>query len=258
MTMMIPVILTMMRSVLMTIRTIAMTKHGFACVTKLAWRPRAMMCRFGLACAFAGLAVVTMSLTVTVATTTPVQAQDNIITITEGSVEPTPIAIADFVNDGGNSTRLGREIARIIAADLSESGLFEVRDVAAFITPPQDLNAPIDFSEWNALGVEALLVGTAMYTEDNDIVISFSLWDVVLNRLVAAGEGTVAESGKRRIAHQVADVVYKDWTGDDGYFDTRIVYVAEADQPTNASNAWRLWTMMAITICISLMVMIWC
>ena len=155
-------------------------------------------------------------------------AQGNIITITEGSVEPTPIVVADFVNSTGNVTDLGEDIARIIAADLTDSGLFEVRDVAAFVAPPQDLNAPVDFSEWKALGVEALLLGQAEYTDDNDITVSFSLWDVVLSRLVAAGEGSVTFGGKRRISHQIADVVYKDWTGDDGYFDTRIVYVAES------------------------------
>ena len=158
----------------------------------------------------------------------PVSAQSNFITITEGSVEPTPIAISEFIGLEGESTRLGRELISIIGSDLDESGLFEVRDLPTVVPPPQDLSAETDFSEWRTLGLEALLLGEASYTEEGLIQVSFSLWDVVLNRLVAAGEGTVNVSGKRRIAHQIADVVYKDWTGDDGYFDTRIVYVDES------------------------------
>ena len=34
--------------------------------------------------------------------------------------------------------------------------------------------------------------------------------------------------GLRRIAHQIADFVYEEFTGDSAYFDTQIVYVSES------------------------------
>ena len=37
----------------------------------------------------------------------------------------------------------------------------------------------------------------------------------------------------RRIAHLIADAIYKRITGEQGYFDTRIVYVSESGLQTN-------------------------
>ena len=39
---------------------------------------------------------------------------------------------------------------------------------------------------------------------------------------------TTAPQNWRRIAHIIADEIYKRITGEDGYFDTRIVYIAES------------------------------
>ena len=39
---------------------------------------------------------------------------------------------------------------------------------------------------------------------------------------------TSQPSNWRRIAHIIADAIYKRITGEEGYFDTRIVYVAES------------------------------
>ena len=35
-------------------------------------------------------------------------------------------------------------------------------------------------------------------------------------------------AGLRQLAHKIADFVYEEFTGDSGYFDTQIVYVAES------------------------------
>ncbi|HAW34026.1 MAG TPA: Tol-Pal system protein TolB, partial [Alphaproteobacteria bacterium] len=43
----------------------------------------------------------------------------------------------------------------------------------------------------------------------------------------------IAQNGWRRAAHMIADAVYKRVTGEDGYFDTRIVYIAETGSPLN-------------------------
>jgi len=64
--------------------------------------------------------------------------------------------------------------------------------------------------------------------ENGMIEVVFILWDVVTEREIIAGEGQVSEAGLRRISPQIADLVFESWTGDRGYFDTRIVYVAES------------------------------
>lgn len=156
------------------------------------------------------------------------QADTDVITITEGNVEPTPIAITDFIGPDGEATDIGREIASIISNDLEGSGLFRPLSQAAFFDPPSDVTERPDFADWRPIGASALLIGKAFYNDASMIEVEFYLWDVLRSELIAAGSGSVSEKGKRRISHQIADVVYKKWTGDDGYFDTRIVYVAES------------------------------
>ncbi|MGB2097150.1 MAG: Tol-Pal system protein TolB, partial [Candidatus Puniceispirillales bacterium] len=156
------------------------------------------------------------------------QSDTEVITITEGNVEPAPIAITDFIGPDGQPTDIGRDIASIISNDLEGSGLFRPLSQAAFFAPPSDITERPDFADWRPIGASALLIGRAFYNADNMIEVEFYLWDVLRAELIAAGSGSVADKGKRRISHQIADVVYKKWTGDDGYFDTRIVYVAES------------------------------
>ena len=48
------------------------------------------------------------------------------------------------------------------------------------------------------------------------------------------------ESQWRRIAHKIADVIYERLTGEPGYFDTRIAYIAEIRRRRRAgSSGWR-------------------
>lgn len=155
-------------------------------------------------------------------------AQTEKITITEGSIEPTPIAIADFTGPDGKPSDLGRAIAEIIANDLEGSGMFRNEESAALIPPPSDPSIRPDFSEWQPLGVKALLVGSASQSSNGLVEVVFILWDVVTQREIVAGDGETPTSGVRRISHQIADLVFESWTGDEGYFDTRIVYVEES------------------------------
>ena len=150
------------------------------------------------------------------------------ITITEGTIEPTPIAIANFTGIDGLPSTDGLLIAEIISNDLAGSGMFSPEVSAALIPPPADASIRPDFAEWAPLGVKALLVGSATRDTNGMIEVVFILWDVVTEREIVAGEGEVSELGLRRISHQIADLVFESWTGDEGYFDTRIVYVEES------------------------------
>lgn len=158
-------------------------------------------------------------------------AQSEKITITEGTIEPTAIGVADFTDATGKPGVLGRQIAEIISNDLQGSGMFRPEESAYLIPPPSNPSIKPDFADWAPLGVEALLVGSATENDNGMIQIVFILWDVVTEREIIAGEGEVSSVGLRRISHQIADLVFESWTGDSGYFDTRIVYVEESGPP---------------------------
>ena len=150
------------------------------------------------------------------------------IEITEGMVAPTPIAIADFTGADGTVNDEGREIAAIISNDLLSSGLFEPIDSAAFIAPPGSPSIKPNFANWAPLGAKGLLVGSAILDDDGKLEVEFVLWDVVTGNDLSSGTGMADPNALRQLSHKIADLVYEEFTGDTGYFDTQIVYVSES------------------------------
>ena len=121
----------------------------------------------------------------------PATAQQR-IRITEGQVAPTPIAIAEFTNLGGEISDAGRQIAEIISNDLLSSGLFDPIDNAAFIAPPKSPAIRPNFANWAPLGAKGLLVGSAEIDADGKLQVEFVLWDVITQRNITSGSGNAA------------------------------------------------------------------
>ena len=155
------------------------------------------------------------------------------IEITEGVIEPLPIAVPDLVAETAGSAEMGAQLARVIAADLTGTGLFRELPSSAFISQVSDFGAPVQYADWKAINAQALVTG-AVSVNGNQINVKFRLYDVFSGAELGDGlqfAGTV--DGWRRIAHKVADVVYSRITGEGGYFDSRVVFVSEAGPKDN-------------------------
>lgn len=149
------------------------------------------------------------------------------IDITQGTVKPMPIAVTDFVGASTAEAEYGRNIGRVIAADLERSGLFKPLDERAFIQSNQALNTLPRFGDWRVINAEALVQGRARIVPDGRLKVEFRLWDVFAEQqMVGLAYFTVPDNW-RRVAHIVSDAIYKRITGESGYFDTRIVYISE-------------------------------
>ncbi|MBI4184435.1 MAG: Tol-Pal system protein TolB [Proteobacteria bacterium] len=149
------------------------------------------------------------------------------IDITRGQVEPLPIAITDFAGRGGEEVRVGRDIAQVIAADLTGSGLFRALERAAFIQTLEALDVQPRFGDWRVIGAQALVQGRAEMARDGRLRVEFRLWDVFGEAQMKGLAYSTVPRNWRRVAHIIADEIYERLTGEKGYFDTRIVYVAE-------------------------------
>jgi TolB protein len=149
------------------------------------------------------------------------------IDITGGKVEPLPIAIPAFAGGGGEEVQTGRELAQVISADLERSGLFRPLDPRAFIQTVAAGEGP-RFGDWRQINAQALVTGSVQTQGDGRFRVEFRLWDVFAEQQLAGFAYTTTRQNWRRIAHIIADQVYKRITGEDGYFDTRIVYIAES------------------------------
>ena len=150
----------------------------------------------------------------------PAQAQLT-IDMTRPSFEPVPIAIVDFKGDRG------ADIAGVVRNDLQNSGLFRSIAPSAFIQQNMDPNAPPRFPDWRSIGAAGVVVGQITSTGGN-IKVDFRLWDVVVGQQATGLSFTSQPDKWRRLAHIIADAIYKRVTGEEGYFDTRIAYVAES------------------------------
>jgi TolB protein len=127
-----------------------------------------------------------------------------------------------------NDQQVGRDVAQVVSADLERSGLFQPLDARAFIQQITDPNTPPRFGDWRLINAQALVTGGAETQPDGRLKVQFRLWDVIAGEQLDGFAYTSTAQNWRSLAHIVADQVYKRITGEDGYFNTRIVYIAES------------------------------
>jgi TolB protein len=150
------------------------------------------------------------------------------IDITRGRVDPVPTAIAPFFGEGPDAAT-GAEVSKVVAANLDRSGLFRPIDPRAYIqTPEQMRSAAPRFPDWRGINAALLVQGSVETQRDGRLRVEYRLWDVFAESQMEGRVYTTAAANWRRIAHIVSDQVYKRVTGEDGYFDTRVVYVSES------------------------------
>lgn len=154
------------------------------------------------------------------------------VDIPKGTTAPIPIAITPFVGQGPDGARFGQDIARVVSADLERSGLFRPIDPAAFTQTPEAIGISPRFADWRVINAQGLVAGSVK-GEGGQLSVEFRLWDVLAEQMVEGQVLGARIDGWRRIAHKISDAIYKRVTGEDGYFDTQIVYVAESGPATN-------------------------
>ncbi|WP_417458274.1 Tol-Pal system beta propeller repeat protein TolB [Kordiimonas sp.] len=161
------------------------------------------------------------------------------VDITRGTVDPVPIAVPEFapVEDletpTGKLSDIGASISQVITSNLISTGLFRAIDQNAFIEKITAAPSRPRFGAWRPLGVQALVTGRLQMLPNGNLRVEFRLWDVVAEAQMEGVGYTTPVSNWRRTAHVISDRIYSRLTGEEGYFDTRIVYIAEQGDPLN-------------------------
>ncbi|WP_281685180.1 exodeoxyribonuclease VII large subunit [Thalassobaculum salexigens] len=157
----------------------------------------------------------------------PAQAAPLRIEITEGVIEPLPYAVPNFVAENSSATRVANDLARVVAEDLSGTGLFREIPAKAHISKITSFSSPVQFADWKAINAQALITGTVI-AQGGQLTVQFRVYDVFSGAELGTGlQFSGPADGWRRMAHKVADAVYSRITGEGGYFDSRVVYVSE-------------------------------
>jgi TolB protein len=155
------------------------------------------------------------------------------IEINEGVIEPVPYAIPDFVPENGGAGEYAAALARVIANNLSGTGLLREIPASAHVGRITSFDSPVQFADWRAINARALITG-AVRTSGRTLTVKFRLFDVVSGQQL--GDGLQLDGSTdawRRIAHRVSDQVYSRLTGESGYFDSRVVFIAESGPRNN-------------------------
>ncbi len=159
-------------------------------------------------------------------------AELSAITVNKPNVEPLRIAITNFYAEDMEDRKLGQKMAGIISSNLENSGLFAPLNPRSFIQDDESVaKYGPRFSEWRAINSQALVSGIIKKTDDGRTRVEFRLWDSFGERQLLGIAYMTNPSNWRRIAHVISDDIYSRLTGEDGYFDSRIVYISESGSP---------------------------
>ena len=150
------------------------------------------------------------------------------VRVDQGVTEPIPLAIPDFLG-----SPQGKDIAGVIRGDLERSGLFRSLNPASFIEKIADINTPPRFGDWRTIQAQGLVTGQAVMQPDGRLKVDFRLWDIFGESQMVGLQFMTTPENWRRIAHLVSDAIYERITGEKGYFDTRIVFIAESGPKLN-------------------------
>ena len=157
------------------------------------------------------------------------------VDITRGNLNPLPIAVSPLSTDNKSNKSLkeilkkeniGSEISIVVENNLKTSGLFNPLNKDAFLQEADIAHLKPRFEDWALIKAQALITGKVTY-EDEKLRVEFRLWDVLAGKEMMALAFTTVPSNWRRVGHIITDKVYERLTGEKGYFDTRIIYVAE-------------------------------
>jgi len=156
------------------------------------------------------------------------------VDITRGNLDPLPIAVSplhvDIKSEDYKELKikdLGNNISKIVENNFRATGLFNPLKKEAFVQKPDIAHLKPRFEDWRLIKAQALVTGKILI-KDQKLKIEFRLWDLAAGKEMTALAFTTTPSNWRRVAHIISDKIYERLTGEEGYFDTRIIYVAES------------------------------
>ena len=159
---------------------------------------------------------------------TPLRRADSAVRldVTQGNIQPMPIAIPDFAGATPADGEAARGVSQVISATLKRSGLFAPIDPAAFIEKAVNFDAP-RFEDWRIINAQALVTGRLTRQGDGRFNVDYRLFDVSGAQQLIGQRLFAPADNWRRLAHIISDAIYEAAHRREGYFDTRVVFIDE-------------------------------
>ena len=158
------------------------------------------------------------------------------IDVTKGTIEPLPIAISKFNYKSIKEKIISNELYEIISNDLNNSGLFRKISNKAFLQNEEEVFFQPLFRDWSLIDANLIISGKINLKNDK-LLVNIKLWDVYREKLILSKKiEVINDNNLRTVAHIISNLVYQRVTGEKGYFDTKLVYIAEEKTSNNVSK----------------------
>jgi len=155
------------------------------------------------------------------------QSSDVTLGISETAQRKIPLALPDFVPSSSDATqKAAGEITHTLRDDLDFSGYFSIvkpglyKDVAGYS------EKKVLYKDWLGIGAESVVLGKVL-EEPGKIAVEGRLYDNRQEQLVMGRRYRGEPDTARSIGHRLANEIVKQFTGQPGFFQTRITFVSQ-------------------------------
>ena len=139
-----------------------------------------------------------------------------------------PIAVPESVE---GDAAVAKEIARVASFDLSVAGVFKVLDPASFLADQKAEGLTIEPQKWKDVGAFGVVKYRATASD-----IQFRLYEISRGTTSVLSKTYPRGSDTRLIAHRWCNEVVKYYTGEPGFFGSKIAFTAKG-KGTSAIHA---------------------
>lgn len=154
------------------------------------------------------------------------------VDIVAGNVSPVSIALQRVEVGKGVAKSDADMVRSVVENDLKSTGLFRMINPDAY---PQfvKFNDMPDFKLWATIRAQVLIQSKMTKQKNGMYKLEFYVWDLNGKEQIEAQSLAASKKSIRRMAHLMSDAIYERLTGEVGYFDTQIVFIAETGDVTN-------------------------
>ena len=155
------------------------------------------------------------------------------IDVTRGKIEPLPVAITKFNYNSSKEKIFSNRIHDVISKDLVNSGLFKKISNKAFLQADEEVFSQPLFNDWRIIDANLIISGI-IHLQEKELIVKIKLWDVYREKLILSKKiGGIDSKNWRTLSHIISNLIYQRITGEKGYFDTKIAYIAEEQNNKN-------------------------
>jgi TolB protein len=153
-------------------------------------------------------------------------AQGTTIEISGANFRPMPVAVPAPLPQDDGAKKLAAEVDGALLFDLQACGLFQVLDRKSYLGAEKEgiTASSITFPNWTNVGAETL-VKVQLSIDGDTLRGDLRLFQVAAGREDLKVSEAVPSKEARRLAHKLANAVYKHFTKETGPFETKIAYV---------------------------------